>query len=108
MIDTRNMSPRAAAHLMQLVDRLTREGLMDKEEHIYTGGSIDGGEISWYNHSLYCYSITADEHSDEIRELDGGYILVPVVNGAANSDTYMDLDELVHAVRAVLKPNKPL
>lgn len=98
MIDTRDMSDRAAAHLMQLVDRLTREGLMDKEDHMTMGESIDGGEITWCDRGLYCYTITADENSDEIRELDGGYILVYL-----DSTTYMDTDSLVEAIRRIIE-----
>lgn len=105
MIDTRDMSDRAVAHLMQLVDRLTREGLMPKEEHIYAGRSTDGGAITWHDRSLYCYTITADEHSDEIRESDGGYILVHCkANGSADADTYMDVDDLVDALRVIITP----
>jgi uncharacterized protein len=71
-----SMSPDPFLKLVELVGGLAREGLLDSTTLV--GDSCDGGQVYWPQYKLYCYSIVADADSDEIRELDGGYIVVQV------------------------------
>lgn len=99
MIDLEGMSPRAQAHLMNLVEALNQEKLL--ADALY-GPSVDGGSVFWHKKSLFCYTITAEDWSDEIAELDGGYILVQVLGPEeTRTETFMDKKSVISAIRSV-------
>jgi hypothetical protein len=62
--------------LEKLTLALARDGLLDHRTLV--GSTRDGGSVYWPNLCLFVYVITADENSDEVRTLDGQYILIQV------------------------------
>ncbi len=70
------MDPKPFFKLVELVCGLAREDLLGVQT--FAGDSCDGGSVYWPDHKYWCYSIVANEFSDEIRELDGGYITVKI------------------------------
>jgi hypothetical protein len=81
--------------LIELANALRDEGLL--KHRALLCDSIDGGQVYWPHARLYCYSIVADEDSDAIRELDGGYILTQI--GEDNSEVCMTLSRVLQVIR---------
>lgn len=84
-----------------MINALSNEGLLD--DTTIARSSIDGGSIYWPQKRLFCYTIDADDDSDEIRELDGQCIVVRVLeDGETDTETCPTVRDACVVIRRMI------